>query len=203
MLKLTLPTVPRSQDECVNMCTLRQTLKDEKLSECINYNNLITADLIEKLGESFQKLAYCSQRDYLAYLKYIRARRYCVREVCKRNCLEEEFDFTYAQSECLACKFNNTAGEALELPKSVITLWPDKTMVEKVSHNPNMNAFELIGYLGGHAHLWLGLSAIQIYEVSLLVFYRLRFWYLQAKIVKQKRILKNRNLHLELNGEKF
>lgn len=183
-LTIILRPGPRSQDECLNMCILRETHKTGQ-DECINYNNMITEGMLVDMGAPFDGMHICDKHDYVAYLGYIHARRYCQRQ-CKRDCLEQSFRITISQADALVCNFSET-GEIINWAKSVIMLWPDKVMLENVTHRESMNVYELIGYLGGHAHLWLGLSAIQLYEVFLLVIYRFRFWYNQIKMMKNNK----------------
>lgn len=65
--------------------------------------------------------------------------------------------------------------------RSLVLISPDNTISETIEHNVMYNIFEIIGYLGGHAHIWLGLSAIQFYNVVSMLYAKLTFCYDKIK----------------------
>ena len=66
-------------------------------------------------------------------------------------------------------------GGSIKQTKSMIIIWPNREMYQEVEHQGELNFFELIGCLGGHAHIWLGLSIIQFYDVFADIISRARY----------------------------
>lgn len=178
---LIFPIEPRSRNECVNLCIIEKSFQDKG---CLNYYNIVTRAWLHHLetwNASFNAntVKMCRDTDtngVEVYFSYIRARRFCD-NFCARDCLEENYSLVTDQSSLHTDNGEddptivNPVNKANE---SVIVIWPDRKMYEIVEHHKEIDFFELIGSLGGHAHIWLGLSAIQLYDVVVIAIAKIK-----------------------------
>nr|XP_027203495.1 uncharacterized protein LOC113797338 [Dermatophagoides pteronyssinus] len=173
--------VPRSQSECINRCVLKETLSLQP-NQCLNYYSLITKSLLRQIESNQEKITgddkvkFCPHRSYLDYYRFILARRKC-RKICKRNCRESLYTTTMDISTIVDDDFN--------LNDEVVTkifVKANHEMVQTVKHERQMSLFEFIGYLGGHAHIWLGLSLIQFYGAISRVIFRFRYYWEKFRV---------------------
>lgn len=149
---------PRSYNECLNLCIAERLLLDYHY-RCVNYYSLVTAGIFQYLVEKYPHLVdnqtdLCFNRGYHAYLDLVEARRHCAGQGCARDCLEEDMKVTYDVSLI-----------SDHTTRSIVVISPNFELSQTVTYEPEMNTTEFIGYIGGHAHIWLGLSAIQFYNV--------------------------------------
>lgn len=156
--------VPRSKSECINICIIRRSFQQ---FNCTNYHSVITRGTWNYTLNRYGHLLgdhpnFCETRGYQSYIDYVRIRLDCFKE-CARDCVEENYRVTIDVTE---------PNEAMT--KSLILLWPNREMYQLVEHEGELSFVELIGCLGGHAHIWLGLSAIQFYDVSVELFLSLQ-----------------------------
>ena len=108
------------------------------------------------------------------YPEFVLNRRFCY-EYCARDCIEESYNLVTDFSPLPQFKTSSDGYDMYNVTESVIIIWPDRKMYEIVTHNQEIDFFELIGNLGGHAHLWLGISAIQLYDVFYKVILKIKF----------------------------
>ena len=100
------------------------------------------------------KLKFCNGSGYPTFLDYTRRRDFCSK-ICRRDCEEENYNLV----------MESAYSPDYDSKKPLVIIRPDRKLQEVVTHSSDMDPYQLIGYLGGHAHLWLGLSAIQLYDV--------------------------------------
>ena len=123
---------------------------------------------------------FCDNSDGNApYPEFVRNRRNC-HAYCARDCTEESYNLVTDTSSLPHDTAPTNPDDPLPNPlanvsESVIIIWPDRKMYEMVQHNKEIDFFELIGCLGGHAHIWLGISAIQLYDVFYKVVQKVKF----------------------------
>ena len=211
--------VPRSQSECINRCVLQETLAMQQ-HQCLNYYSLVTRNLLHEIVSNQakifdnsdydshrlhhssslssnqsddEKVKFCQHRSYLDYYRFVLARRKC-RHICKRNCLESVYTTTMDISTSEDVDFMNND----EIVTRII-IKANHEMVQKIKHERQMSLFEFIGYLGGHAHIWLGLSVIQFYGAISRVLIRFRY-YLEKFLTCYHDRMKNRPKNIQITN---
>nr|XP_027204533.1 uncharacterized protein LOC113798231 [Dermatophagoides pteronyssinus] len=212
---------PRSRNECVNLCILRESLNNkndqQQQQKCIYYHNVISSYMLNYFEGKLDTMnaKFCTSRNYLSYVNFTKIRSQCYKD-CHPDCIEENYKttidvsiidddddndnddgkiFTSAVGPFLiderffATGFNSrdnsieTANVNKKQTKSMIIIWPNREMYREVEHEGEINFFELIGCLGGHAHIWLGLSIIQFYDVFADLISRIRYSW---ELIRQK-----------------
>ena len=137
-------------------------------TECINYYNVVNMPILNSLNKPVDELKFCEESAYVAYSSFVLRHKQCQKE-CQRDCEEENYnvlrDIAYLGLDSGYSPFNTT----------ILIIRPDRKMNEVVEHKSDLNAFQTIGYLGGHAHIWLGLSAIQLYDVFCSIIMKIKF----------------------------
>ena len=98
-------------------------------------------------------MSICTERGYQAYIDFVEIRHECNRQ-CSRDCIEKHVRVLYDVST-----INDLTN------RSIVIISPNFEIFQTISYEPALNIIEFAGYLGGHAHIWLGLSAIQFYNV--------------------------------------
>lgn len=133
-----------------------KSITGENGKKCINYHFTVTEGmLVNSLDdETAQSVHFCNASSYLTYVDYISARNRCL-DVCGRDCEEENYSVV---SETTPCPDSTECNP-------LILVIPDRKLHEVIQHSSDMDFYQFIGCLGGHCHLWLGLSAIQLYDV--------------------------------------
>ena len=128
----------------------------------VNYSQTrieeIIANIVNNYDETikFADKVFCV-RSSQGYYEYIQSKKNCL-EQCVEGCLME----TYNEDQILITPNNNRNLVRINIE------WSFKPVVT-MEHNPKMSSSELLGTLGGHAHIWLGVSIIY------LVYYLIRF----------------------------
>lgn len=145
--------------------------------QCLNYYSLVTRRLLNQIEPNQAKISdedkikFCSKRSYLDYYRFILARRKC-RQICKRNCLES----LYTTTMDISTDFDDDINYNDQVVAKIV-IKANHEIVQTVKHERQMSLFEFIGYLGGHAHIWLGLSLIQFYGAISRVLVRFRYYF--------------------------
>lgn len=137
------------------------------------------------------KAKFCITNNPDNYINYTLLRKKCYQN-CPRDCFEESFKTTIdvsiienanrSKTNLIFKKEKLTLDAETILPgkykiakRSIIVIWPNREMFQEVIHESELKFFEFIGSLGGHAHMWLGLSIIQFYDVFEKMFLRARY----------------------------
>lgn len=146
----------RTANECLNVCLLK-SVSGVNGPGCINYHFTVTeAMLLRSLDDpTARSIHFCNGSSYLTYVDYISARSRCL-DVCGRDCEEENYSLVSETT------FSADSDVCMNTQIRVI---PDRKLHEVIQHSSDMDFYQFIGCLGGHCHLWLGLSAIQLYDV--------------------------------------
>ena len=149
-----------------------------KNKSCINHYQIVTRSWLKHMHELIpsqfkeDEVRYCENSDgNEPYPEFVLSRRRC-HEFCDRDCLEESYNLVTDTSA--QASFEDPESMA-SVNESAIIIWPDRKMYEIVVHHREIDFFELIGTLGGHAHIWLGISAIQLYDVFYKVVQNVKF----------------------------
>ena len=116
-----------------------------------------------------KQFKYCNGSGYSTYIEYTLKRRHCV-SVCGRDCIEENYNAITEEAEIVP---DSNSVDANYISKVIIK--PDRMFQEVVIHSKEMDIFNLVGSLGGHAHLWLGLSFISLYDVFYKLIVKIKF----------------------------
>lgn len=141
------------------MCIVRESYQSYN---CVNYFGVMSRGILEYAKANIaEDLQYCSSRGYQSYLEYIEARDGCMDE-CSSDCLVENYKVNIDSSPTDS-----------DTSKSTLVIRPNREISQEVQHEGELSLVELIGCLGGHAHIWLGLSAIQFYDVLVKVIRKL------------------------------
>ena len=153
----------------MNLCLLNQLNMTRK---CLNYHFVLTQVGIDHMKQHvgfFDRLKYCNASGYPAFIEYTKKRRYCT-TVCGRYCTEENYDLVVEK----------TSAPYDQYPAKInVIIRPDRKLNEVVQHASDMDPYQLIGFLGGHAHLWLGLSAIQLYDVFYMLIVKIKHMWIR------------------------
>ena len=107
-----------------------------------------------------ESIKFCTAQSYHSYAFHIQNRRNCYQHCENRDCKIENYNYVTEVSLIPRRNLSSTVGNM-----TIVEIWPNRKLNEFVEHFPEINIFELIGILGGHAHIFLGLSAIQLYDV--------------------------------------
>lgn len=173
---------PRSQDECVNLCVLRQSFR----RVCINYFAIITKEMYQDLESYFNSsiegkkpVRFCNARSHMHYIRFVYARRICYDE-CPQDCVTEIYE-TQLDRSVINSKYLNKSQTKCNKDKSMLVIWPNREMYQTVQHENELGFVQLVGFLGGHAHIWLGLSVVQFYDVIGHVLAYFRYWFEKAR----------------------
>lgn len=113
-----------------------------------------------------KRISFCSARTYDSYVQYVTIRRECWKR-CPRDCEDEIYQVKVDRSD-ISRKYVNNSN--VNTDKSMLVIWPNREAYQTIKHESEMDIVQLVGYLGGHAHIWLGLSMIQFYDVIAKVF---------------------------------
>ena len=65
---------------------------------------------------------------------------------------------------------------------TVITIRSDLKPIESIQHHTELTFIELVGFLGGHAHIWLGISFISLYDIFAHFFHRAQL-FVRANVI--------------------
>ena len=123
-------------------------------ADCLNHYEVVTRSWLTYLegGNKTKKIRYCANSDgNEAYPEFVRNRRHC-QEECARDCTEENYNLVTDQSSLTPSESEDISNQKAN--ETVIIIWPDRKMYELVDHHREIDFFELIGTLGGHAHIW-------------------------------------------------
>ncbi|KAI2804982.1 hypothetical protein BLOT_003971 [Blomia tropicalis] len=147
---------PRSQNECINLCMIENSYYKNN-GTCINYYNLATRPWLNHFSHLFDPTTIKFVQNPIHNTS--KTRRQCRDQCNQMDCNVEIYNSVVEWSTI------NQSVDYNESNLSLVTMWPDMKQYEVVEHFKEINIFELIGCLGGHAHIFLGLSAIQLYDV--------------------------------------
>jgi len=146
---------------------------------CLTYNTVVSEGWVRSLvnagiiNTDLNDVQMCDQGGKTFFIEYIAMRRRCTDKCSQRDCKSEFYYTTYESSSLKSALATDDSYSNY----SIVTIFPDMNRYEKVKHTEDLSVFEVIGAIGGHAHIWLGLSAIQIYDILWRAGRRIRFFW--------------------------
>ncbi|OTF73281.1 hypothetical protein BLA29_007405 [Euroglyphus maynei] len=137
----------RSSGECFLYC-----LSESLNVRCINYYSLLTERWIRRrLQEDFSRsmMPFCSSSKNIEIQKHGNQLEYCMKK-CRPSCVREWFTMAKVNSE----PFNQTT----------ITLLRSNEPSQLIEHVEATSLETFMGNIGGHLHVWLGISVVEIFN---------------------------------------
>lgn len=143
----TLPNGFRSSGECFVHC-----LSGHLNEECINYYSLLTDQWIRRWLQynHTRMMPFCSLKHMACqHFGYWKQLDDCTRK-CRPSCLRRWFTMTKVNSE----PYNQTS----------ITLFRSNEPSQLIEHVEATSLETFLGNIGGHLHVWLGISVVEIFN---------------------------------------
>nr|XP_046916487.1 uncharacterized protein LOC124496952 [Dermatophagoides farinae] len=142
-----LPNGFRSSGECFVHC-----LSGHLNEECINYYSLLTDQWIRRWLQynHTRMMPFCSLKHMACqHFGYWKQLDDCTRK-CRPSCLRRWFTMTKVNSE----PYNQTS----------ITLFRSNEPSQLIEHVEATSLETFLGNIGGHLHVWLGISVVEIFN---------------------------------------
>lgn len=144
----------RSRGECLLYCIWR-TVNNRG---CVNFYSLFTGPLVQYAEQlaGGEHLTFCPISTH-SFKPFLKQREACKNE-CKSSCHTEHY------------LIDNIVDEDLRDNQNLIDIeWGTKP-VTLVRHMQKFTLVNFLGNIGGHAHIWLGVSVIRILQYVLAFF---------------------------------
>lgn len=142
-------TVPRAAGECISKCLvvgLQAKLHSSCLDRAMFISDATLKMISNQYGENLTKSIKFCQNPYSSYLNFTRNRKFCMEKFCGIDCDDEIYSvkwdnlYHFKNNYFLTCPIGNG--------NSVVTISPEKALIEKIVHYPQLDFYEFIGSIG-------------------------------------------------------
>lgn len=166
--------MPRSNEECQQLCMLREAYLTSR--PCLNPYVIVSDRLLRNISWIYPEMSgieaspLCTNATTLDYFLVRDAYRACDAK-CLPDCRNHQYRMV--TNTFLMNPNENLLDLSLTRNTTSLIMLPNQHEYTVVKHELQIDFYHLLGYLGGHAHIWLGLSTPLIYDIAANILYKL------------------------------